>query len=61
IPIFKGFDPVRFRVEVCLDVTEGSARFWFESVELHEIMIKQVDEIFDEELKSCEGFVIVNK
>lgn len=61
IPIFKGFPPVRFRVEVCLDVTEGSARFWFESIELHEILIHQVNEIFDEELKSCEGFVIVNK
>jgi len=61
IPIFKGFPAVRFRVEVCLDVTEGSARFWFESVELHEIMTRQVDEIFTEELKSCEGLVIINK
>lgn len=61
IPIFKGFPAVRFRVEVCLDVTEGSARFWFESVELHEIILTQVDQIFAEELKSCEGFVIVNK
>lgn len=60
IPIFKNFPPIRFRVEVCLDVTEGSARFWFESVELYELMQKQVDEIFAEELKSCEGFVIVN-
>lgn len=61
IPIFKGFPPVRFRVEVCLDVTEGSARFWFESVELHELRTKQVDEIFAEELKSCEGFVVINQ
>lgn len=61
IPIFKNFPPSTFRVDVCLDVTEGGARFWFESVELHEIMIKQTDEIFADELKSCEGFVIVNK
>lgn len=61
IPIFKGFPNVRFRVEVCLDVTEGSARFWFESVELHEIMQTQIEQIFTEELKSAEGFVIVNK
>lgn len=60
-PIFKGFEPVRFRVEVCLDVTEGSVRFWFESVELHEVMQKKVDEIFSEELKSAQGFVIINK
>lgn len=60
IPIWKGFPAVKFRVEVCLDVTEGSARFWFESVELHEIKQAQVDEIFKEELKSAEGFVIIN-
>lgn len=61
IPIFKGFDAVRFRVEVCLDVTEGSARFWFESTELHELMQTKVDIIFNEELQSAKGFVIINK
>ena len=61
IPIFKGFQPVTFRVNVCLDVTEGSARFWFESIELHEMQQKQLTEIFDEELKAAAGFVIVNK
>lgn len=61
IPIFKGFPAQRFRVEVCLDVTEGSARFWFESIELHELMINQRDEIFSDQLKSCKDFVIINK
>lgn len=61
IPIFKGFPASKFRVEVCLDVTEGSAMFWFESVELHEIMQKQVEDIFKKELESCDGFVIINK
>lgn len=61
MPIFKGFHVMTFRVEVCLSVTEGSTRFWFESVELHEIMIGETDRIFEEELRSCEGFVIVNK
>lgn len=61
IPAFKGFPAIRFRVEVCLDVTEGSARFWFESVELHEIIQKQVDEIFATELEAAKGFVIINK
>jgi hypothetical protein len=61
IPIWKGFPAITFRVEVCLDVTEGSARFWFESVELHEIKESQIDDIFNEMLKSAEGFVIINK
>lgn len=61
IPMFKGFDACRFRVEVCLDVTEGSARFWFESTELHELMQTKIDVIFNEELKIAAGFVIINK
>lgn len=61
IPIFKGFSPKRFRVEICLDVTEGSVRFWFESVELHEIVESQIDHIFNEQLKEAAGFVIINK
>lgn len=61
IPIFKGFEPVRFRVEVCLDITEGSARFWFESIELHEIKQMEIDRIFNEQLDVCKDFVIINK
>lgn len=60
IPIWKGFPPVRFRVEIGLDVTEGSARFWFESTELYELMQSQVDEIFTEALKESQGLVIIN-
>lgn len=61
IPIFKGFPSSTFRVEIGVDVTEGSARFWFESVELHEIIQNKIDEIFTEELKAAEGFVIINQ
>lgn len=61
IPIFKGKDPMRFRVEICLDVTDGGARFWFESTELHELINTNRDIIFNEELKIAEGFVIINK
>lgn len=61
IPIFKGKEPVTFRVELCYDVTEGSVKFWLESVELHEVIQRQVNDIFSIELKAAEGFVIVNK
>lgn len=60
IPIFKGFPNVRFRVDVCLDVTDGSPRFWFESVELHNIRLSSVNEIFDDQLLSADGFVVIN-
>lgn len=61
IPIFKNHEAVRFRVEICLDVTEGSVRFWFESVELHELIQSMRDQIFNDQLKDCEGFVIINR
>lgn len=60
IPVYKGYPSVRFRVDVCLDVTDGSPRFWFESVELHNKKLKQVTEIFDDQLQSAEGMVIIN-
>lgn len=61
IPIFKGQEALRFRVEICLDVTDGGARFWFESTELHELIETHRDIIFNEELKVCDGFVIINE
>lgn len=61
IPVFKGKEVMRFRVEICLDVTDGGARFWFESTELHELINTNRDIIFNEELKAAEGFVIINK
>jgi hypothetical protein len=61
IPIFKGKEPLRFRVEICIDVTDGGARFWFESTELAELIETHKEIIFNEELKWCADFVIINK
>lgn len=58
-PIFKGQPKESFRVEICIDVTDGGARFWFESIELNELIQVRVDEIFNEQLKSCQDYVIV--
>lgn len=38
IPLVVGSKPKKFAVEICYDVTENGAQFWFESVELSEIM-----------------------
>lgn len=61
IPIFKGEAVKEFRVEICLDLTDGSARFWFESVELHELIEIEKEIIFQRELQLCEGLVIIHK
>lgn len=61
IPIFKGEDSKVFRVEICLDVTDGGARFWFESVELHELIEIEKEIIFKRALEHCEGLVVIFK
>lgn len=61
MPIYKGQPEETFRVEVCLEATDASVRFWFESVELEELLVKRRDEIFEDQLKHCSDFVIINK
>jgi len=61
LPVFKGFGPERFRVEVCMEATDASVRFWFESVELAELIEVRKQEIFNKELEHCQDFVIINR
>jgi hypothetical protein len=61
IPIFKGFSANNITVEICFEVLNGDVSFWLESVGLKEATDSAIDGIFSDELKSCEGFVIINK
>ncbi len=61
IQIFKGFHSQPLTVDICLDIEEGTAKFWLESVQLNELMQSSVDEIFADELKIADGFVIINQ
>lgn len=61
IPVFKGFPSLTFRVEICFDTTDQSVRFWFESVELDEIIKVRSKEIIDAQLEYCKDFVIIHK
>lgn len=60
-PIFKGFPAKNITVEVCFEVLNGDVSFWLESVGLKEVTEGAIDGIFEEELASAEGFVIINK
>lgn len=51
IPIFKGYAPVKFLVEICLDVSAAEARFWLESPELAEVIEIQAKNLIEDELK----------
>lgn len=61
IPIFKGQDKRKFRVEIAIDATDASTRFWFESVELNDIIQIESEAILQEELKSCSDYVVIWK
>jgi hypothetical protein len=61
LPIFKGQDLKRFMVEICLDVTDAAASFWFESVELSDLTELDGELILKEELESCADYVVIWK
>lgn len=61
IPIFKGESPVSFPVEICLEDNDSGVRFWFESVELSELLEAKRAELFQRELEYCKGLAIIYK
>jgi len=61
VPIYKGEESRVFKVEICLDVTDAGATFWFESIELHELEQIEKEIIFKRELERCAGLVIIYK
>lgn len=61
LPLFKGFSNQNITVEICFEVLNGDVSFWLESIGLKEAMDAAVDGIISEELKYCEGFVVVYK
>lgn len=61
LPIFKGKEPVRFMVDICLDVSEAQVHFWFESTELDDIINKQKKEIIQDAISMCEAFPVIYK
>jgi len=61
LPIFKGQQRESFRVEICYDTTDASIKFWFESPELKALIDQRKIEIFEEELKAYQDYVIIRK
>jgi hypothetical protein len=61
IPIFKGEKHKKFSVDICLDVSESSALFWLESVELAEMIEKEKNVLFEDAMKDATRFVVINK
>lgn len=61
IPIFKGGETATFPVEICIEENDSGCRFWFESIELAELIEKRKEKLFKEEVKHCDGLTIIYK
>lgn len=61
IPIYKGQQKEEIEVDLCLDVNGTRVSFWFESVQLVELLQQRKDEIFAKELSACVDFPIIHK
>lgn len=60
MPIFKGVDASTFSVDICLETTESSVKFWLESIELDELTENIKNLMFDKVLEPLkEHFVIL--
>lgn len=61
IPIFTGTAPKKFIVNINITATDGGISFWFESVELHEIISRETDSIFSQELNRLANFLVIKQ
>jgi len=61
MPVFKGQPAKKFRVEICLDATDASVMFWFESVELIEVIETDRKKIFNDQVAGYADFAIIWK
>lgn len=61
MPIFRGQEERDFKVQIFLEATDASVRFEFESVDLIELVDRDMKELFQEQLEYCQDFVIIHK
>ncbi len=61
LPIFKGGQKKKFKVEICFEVRDAAVTVWLESPELQEIMDSDRDNIMDSELKKFSDFVVIEQ
>ena len=63
IPVFKGFEPLNIKVDICFQTSDvnGQVVFWLESTDINEHISAKTNEYFAAELAHYEGFFIYNK
>jgi hypothetical protein len=61
VPVFKGQEKRQFHVDILIEATDASTRFYLESVALHDLITIESDQILNNQLECCKEFVIVYK
>ncbi len=63
IPVFQSMPEKTFRVEIAMDYTDASVKFWLESTELHELMHVHRLEIIETEIDliTANGLLVLYK
>lgn len=61
IPLFKGQESKKFRVEIAMDSTDGSVKFWLESVEMAELIDIESERLLKLQADHCKDYVVIWK
>jgi hypothetical protein len=61
IPVFKGEQARDFEVDILFEKRDKNLSLWLDSPELNEIVIGEVERIFNEERKNFEEYLIIDK
>lgn len=61
IPMFTGGQNITFKVDICVDVLNGGVIFWLESVDLHDLQVKETETVFTSELTRLSDYVIIKR
>lgn len=61
MPIFKGGEEKTFRVDICVEATDGSVCVWLESRDLREMEVTNSNAIVDKELETFSTIVCIEK
>lgn len=61
MPIFKGGDVKLFKVDICVQISDGSVVVWLESRDLKDIEVSGLNSIIDTELEIFKDIVCIEK
>ena len=59
--LYEGFEPVTFKVDIFLAPRETAIDFWFESIELNDLLKTEKERILNEQIAFFNDYVVIDK